>query len=117
MTPELAKAWADDLCSGKYEQTQNVLHRECGRRCCLGVLLSTMGVEPDKNTILLPNGERAFTYETGMWGSLSTNLLEKAGMSHEEMESFIHMNDSEGLPFEEIALRVRIRYLRSVTGV
>lgn len=94
MTPEMKTKWVEALRSGKYKQTTGLL-KDAEGYCCLGVLASINGHEPDEEGLI-----------PGMWvdpeGLLPMPIADQIGIGHGWMSYYSGMNDSN-YSFEKIA--------------
>lgn len=106
MTPEMKSKWIAALRSGKFKQTKGLLKDSDGY-CCLGVLASINGNEPNTE------GEVEGCWDdpegfprSGAWkdadGMLPHPLAEQFGISPGWMDYFAGLNDG-GAPFSAIA--------------
>jgi hypothetical protein len=96
MTPEMKGKWIDALRSGKYKQTVGGL-KDAEGYCCLGVLASINGHEPNIDGLCDIGEEYADTE-----GLLPEVLADRFGISHDWMDFYAGENDG-GHTFLEIA--------------
>lgn len=81
MVPEIRDAWVENLTSGEYEQTTNVLHNETvGGFCCLGVLCDMAvkaGIiaEPTSKAQWIKDGEQQVSEYIDAEGDHWTSVL------------------------------------------
>jgi len=102
MDAALKAKWTEALDSGKYPQTIGLLHRttqpqvQAPGYCCLGVLCEVAGLKQN------PFGH--FKMVDG-WASdePSSEQLAEWGMTIDEANDLIEMNDGDNLPFPEIS--------------
>ncbi len=110
MNEKIKREWISALESGKYKQTQDTLreydrvsHRS--KFCCLGVLCEVLGLQR------LRYSETGFNYITPSGVELDTLLDLKTcnlvGLTVDDQETLIGLNDSEELSFKEIAKYIR----------
>src|ERR1700723_2651819 len=96
------RKWVEALRSRKYKQGQGKLRTKretrdsVDRFCCLGVACDIKGVKHDNCH------DGYFYYYDDIDGSLSTSMLEYIGISNEEENELIDMNDG-GKKFYQIA--------------
>jgi hypothetical protein len=96
--------WVKALESGKYRQTDSILH-EKGKHgghpkfCCLGVICVVAKIKQEEES------EDCYFYD-GDATSLTENLLGKFGLTHNEQSTLMKMNDN-GDSFKEIAQWIR----------
>lgn len=104
MDPKVKERWVAALRSGEYEQCWGLLHDLNGRMCCLGVLIDT---EEDgewflehygvwDNQTQLPAVPHAYAYEGGSDVTLTNEQREKWGLTDDEVEYLIILNDGRG---------------------
>lgn len=108
MKPAVKKRWIKALRSGKYAQTQKYLAQQISPRkssyCCLGVLANE---ELEGDWIL----EEFFTvlgWKLSYGGQENSAVLpqvalQELGLSDNEAETLMSMNDHKGMNFYEIA--------------
>ena len=101
---KLLKAWVAALRSGKYHQAQMALCNVRGNQtfhCCLGVACRVMS----KNGVKIDVGHNEFDELTfnGEANELTEELREKLGITAEEQQTLVGMNDDEGSSFRDIA--------------
>jgi hypothetical protein len=101
MNAEAKARWVADLRSGKYEQNRGTFV-DGKKMCCLTVLAVGQAPSFFKNDghILLYDGRDA-----GAFGVID-RLIQVFGLTQEEVNDAIGMNDNEGFSFQEIADRV-----------
>ena len=100
--------WIKALRSGKYTQTQGLLGCVNSQgeefNCCLGVACRVLGEECafDEFTEVLEYG--------GMRNLLSKAQLKKLGLTHDQVDYLVDLNDGEdgvgGATFDEIATHI-----------
>lgn len=118
MNKQVKAAWLKDLRSGKYRQAQGQLKTtESGRakHCCLGVLCETY-----VNTVAKPQGKWQKDGTDYCFGDMAdippASVLGWAGMSADQAEVLIAMNDGEdedypnGAKFYQIANYIEKNY-------
>lgn len=103
MDRELAKRWVSALRSGKYTQTDSVLHDDRGY-CCLGVLMEIVYGDPYDG----PDEDRDYRGDE----ELGADRLYDVGMTGSQENQFILMNDRQGYSFAEIADEIEKIYLK-----
>ena len=87
--------WLTDLRSGKYKQVTGVLRSHDNKFCCLGVLI-------DKDEVWV-KWRSQYETQTGENTSLSIEYLNRYGLTINEMDKLITLNDVSRYTFEEIA--------------
>ena len=87
----LKSKWVKALKSGKYKQVREHL-RHAGRFCCLGVLCEVAGME-----------RKGKSYSITDENELGYDGCEVVGLSNEQQNTLIRMNDSAKMSFKEIA--------------
>jgi hypothetical protein len=104
MNPEYKEAWVDKLISGDYKQGRLQL-RCADNYCCLGVLAEVMGYEwlPGPMDTFRISGETWGSFECPVYGSFNKRMGEKAGLTDEEQNHLMTMNDDSRKSFVEIA--------------
>jgi hypothetical protein len=117
MKKELRDKWVTALRSGDYNQGRRSLKKN-GLYCCLGVLCEIGGVKQVKVVedsfpcVLYEAGgiKDSFTYtyfedstgeQTGQ--CLTSRLLKELGLTADEQDTLIGLNDKDTLSFNEIA--------------
>ena len=85
------------LRSDKYQQTQGKLRDENGF-CCLGVLCNEIDSEKWYRCAI----SGSYFYN-GFWKHLSREIRLEIGLSDDEMNRLMVLNDGEGNSFEQIA--------------
>ncbi len=80
MQTEIKEKWVKALRSGEYEQCRYTLYTRDKRYCCLGVLAKLVGVIEDHSA-----------------------LIEKSGITKEQRDSCVDLNDHRKKTFAEIA--------------
>lgn len=98
----IKQKWIDALRSGNYSQSKHYLRRKdiSGRSegyCCLGVLCDI--VDPEGWDV---GTEFGFRHQ-GETDGPSESVKESVGLTDEQENALIGMNDREGLSFNEIA--------------
>lgn len=109
MTPEMKDKWITALRSGNYKQTVGGL-KDAEGYCCLGVLASINGHEP--NVDGLCDVEDAFGDTEGL---LPPTLADRFGISHDWMDFYAGENDG-GVTFQEIANDLQGRKAERLSG-
>jgi hypothetical protein len=113
---EFKTPWVENLRSGKYKQGQDYLKLKYDaddvRHCCIGVLAEQVGLpcveEFDGTFTFYPKGaDPKIVRANGMGsmekkGALFEETLEEVGLSSQDQETLIGMNDN-GMSFEAIA--------------
>jgi hypothetical protein len=105
MSMSLKQKWIDALRSGKYTQGRYALEivdkqNKVTGNCCLGVLCRVAGIEP--------------VYEVDAWGqmqalfyghteTLPEDFQIKLGLTNNQQDNLVGLNDDEGYSFLEIA--------------
>jgi hypothetical protein len=126
MDKELKQEWIKRLESGVYEQAQETLRaydldeegNETGvaSYCCLGVLcdvLKDQGLgDWDRSRFGIDPGvfrveDEDLSYDYVLDGELNYSVRNYIGMSAEQEQTLITMNDTESLGFDEIAEFIR----------
>lgn len=100
MTQDTQQEWIDALRSGEYEQTRNTIRDDRGM-CCLGVLCDI--VDPEGWETF---GPRVHAHNLGQCGEpaeLDVDLLRAAGISREDAQRLVELNDVYRASFDEIA--------------
>ena len=98
MEQEYKQPWVKALRSSKYEQGKGLLKRN-NKYCCLGVLCEINKLEEK-----IRNDRIYFNYKDNFsCGFLPLNFREEAGITDEEEQQLIKMNDDAGKSFKEIA--------------
>ncbi|CAB4142522.1 hypothetical protein UFOVP434_16 [uncultured Caudovirales phage] len=94
MKKQYKEKWLTALRSGEYAQTTHTLSNAEGF-CCLGVLCD---ISPKMKLENLAGKERDYSGDT-----LQDASLKFFGLSSEEQEKLIEMNDDNGKSFKQIA--------------
>lgn len=107
MKKKIKEAWIKRLRSGRYKQGTGVLRDGSNKYCCIGVLCTIINPNIRWN---LSNNKDYYTpsgnTDDGLICSntgLSKDNLKRAGISNEEQDELIRLNDDEGRNFLEIA--------------
>lgn len=95
MNPQYKEKWLKALRSGEYKQGGGYLQRD-GKFCCLGVLCEIAEVP----FTLAPLNIREYR-DAGQY-HLDERLLERFGLSIDDQEELVRMNDILGNSFAEI---------------
>lgn len=98
MKTEIKEKWLKALRSDDYQQTTGTLCDEKGY-CCLGVLLDVVDKSQWRKTPLGTTswGERQLSVD------LDKKAMDEIGVTFEQQENLIEMNDNEYCSFREIA--------------
>lgn len=100
MNKKLKPKWLKALRSGKYKQGTAYLRSTNDRYCCLGVLLDVAGVE-------WRGGGGDICYASGFGRGSRTGLsayrMRQFGLSSNEVNALMSMNDIDRKSFEQIA--------------
>lgn len=100
MKDDIKQEWLNALRSGKYKQGYDVLVGPT-QHCCLGVLCETQGISKVDNVFQFEIGEED---EPNIYiGSLPYSLLDKFGLTKDQQNHLIKMNDDDGRTFDQIA--------------
>ena len=101
MNPEDKERWVKALRSGKYKQGKGRLYD--GRKyCCLGVLCRTEGLR-SRDQEDYP-GYRSFSFEgESMDTNLSFPFIRYLGITEDQANHCVTMNDADGKSFNQIA--------------
>lgn len=118
MNPDVARMWADALDSGDYEQTRGALSRvnsETGEKsyCCLGVLCE-LAINAGVPIKVEPSIDDNRLYYDGTGGRLPNAVQEWAECDDDPdlgHETAVHLNDSFGWQFPEIANAIRFTFI------
>lgn len=98
MEKEIKDKWVKALRSGEYKQGSGQLFCNVNNSyCCLGVLC--------KITEVPMHEDRYFTFDDGQhyYATISTSFQKSVGLSYEQTDELIIMNDSKKYSFHEIA--------------
>lgn len=95
-------AWAEALRSGGYRQWTGGLRTHLGEGegegfCCLGVLCDLGGSKAWKRLV------RTYTFHGFLTGVLPHQVQYRAHIAVDEQDALIHMNDTQGYSFDQIA--------------
>jgi hypothetical protein len=113
MKPEFKTAWIAALDSGEYRQGTAWLNQIDKGYCCLGVLCEVAGAQwsesprtsecwyKENPTVMVDDGCCALII--GNKGELTSAGLEYFGISRDDQNLLIHMNDQKGYSFAAIA--------------
>jgi hypothetical protein len=102
--------WVEALRSGKYNQGMGRL-RSGDRYCCMGVLCDVVidgKWDPFKSRDILGGQRYQYCTHTGdsFGSSLNNAALDEVGLSGEEENTLINMNDIQRCDFERIAAHI-----------
>ena len=101
VTALLRDRWLDALESDRYEQGRNRLRTGENQFCCLGVLCD----------IVDPNGwnedDEFFDYDEWYDTAPPPSISSAAGLTREDVDHLVTLNDSRGETFRQIAYRLR----------
>lgn len=102
MNKEAVKAWVADLKSGEFTQGTNHLKNTANTYCCLGVLVRTFEkVHKLKfDTEISSTGKIAFA---DMTYTPPQMVLDWVGISNDDVDLLMHLNDTHNCSFEGIA--------------
>ena len=96
MKNDIKAKWLEALRSGRYEQGTGRLRNYRNQFCCLGVLCD-----------VLDNSKWSTFCSAPVYGDmvsgLSSDLLDRVGISEGAQDALIRQNDSVGASFKEIA--------------
>jgi hypothetical protein len=103
MNSEIKQKWVAALRSGNYKQGTSFLRDAGDYFCCLGVLCDIEQV-PCKST----EEDYAFEYKfedarTSLYSTLSVGFSNKMGLSSNNLDDLVDLNDNKRLSFSEIA--------------
>lgn len=104
MNADVKREWVTALRSGEYKQAREQLCLPDGAMCCLGVLIDAC-IDGEWDAI----EKREWQTEPIGWqfdGSstgLSVMIRERVGMTYDETESLVELNDKRGWKFPAIA--------------
>jgi hypothetical protein len=97
MNPQVKEKWIEALRSGEYKQTTRYLRTKDGY-CCLGVLMDLYLKETGKEWV--PTHDK-YVYLTSNMNC--SPISDWADVEEFAEDVLIHMNDTEGRSFNEIA--------------
>ncbi len=99
MNIELVEKWENALNSGNYKQTRECTFlSERGGFCCLAVLADVCGNEKIK---------KKYLSKAGKHGNFDPKDQKILGLTDQQEQKFIDMNDKSHLSFKQIASRIR----------
>lgn len=104
----LGLRWAKALESGHYQQGVGMMCKN-NRYCCLGVLAKVLRLkwfQLENNIIYFYSNNPSYA----TYGYLPSDVSKSIGLSDDARERYVHYNDTENLPFTEIAKIVRWDY-------
>ena len=109
MSKELIKFWVEALESGEYRQGFHSLKdAETGCHCALGLLVH---LSPEHDLVhRTPNGKYIFCRNKQTL-KFASHYIDDDLLEPEFQSMVVSWNDGEKLSFDEIAIRVRDRYL------
>ncbi len=104
---QLKKQWLTDLRSGNYKQSQGQLcwpgtKNSKASYCCLGVLCRSIKKINALPITFIKDGSIEYKNVSDP-AELPTSLRKAVGLTIEDMEKLIDMNDDQGKNFKEIA--------------
>jgi hypothetical protein len=121
MNVDIVNKWADALESGNYKQAEGYLRTEAGCFCGLGVLSDL--IDPTawdtvqwgyssvayKNDIEWEPSNGFDDYKKAPY--LLSRISHEAGITFEQVQKIVAMNDDEGKSFPEIAAYIRQNFV------
>ncbi len=99
MNKRIKRKWVKHLRSGKYKQGNNELRNEDNYFCCLGVLCNVHAIEHPK--IAVKQMDRCEYMDFN--GYPPPTVRDWAGLTEDQIETLIEMNDLRGRNFDFIA--------------
>lgn len=112
MNREWKKKWIETLRSGKYKQGQREL-RNGDHFCCLGVLcdlVDSTGWEPAQEGFgYYYQGTHKDGTPHARSGFLTDNVAAETGLSRDDQERLVELNDRKSFNFNEIAQYIEER--------
>lgn len=103
MEADLKAKWIANLRSGKYAQGRGLLRGLANDYCCLGVLCDISGLGQWENrtddSMMLFISDKGKPYMEDVVGELREDL----GLTNDQVNKLISLNDTEKLTFAQIA--------------